>query len=174
MNAKAKGTRNERRAKRMLEEAGYYCVRAGGSLGLFDLAAFSRGGCRFVQVKTNRKPKQKERVATTRDMVITTIHIGKAGGWRYLVQSSMDGARFLVLRWDLAFDQVEEELGMAYSLEEAKIMAQVEIERTRRSLARRGRPCPPFDWKRWGRKFGVRQNSECRELFSDYVTSDLI
>ena len=102
------------------------------------------------------------------------VRVGRVRGWGYFVSLEVAPSGFRVYRRDIAYDQVEEQLGIAYSLEEAKIMAQVEIERTRRSLARRGRPCPPFDWNRWGRKFGVRQNSECRGLFSDYVTSDLI
>ena len=39
MNHKAKGSRAERRAIRILEAAGYLCTKAGGSLGLFDVIA---------------------------------------------------------------------------------------------------------------------------------------
>jgi len=45
----------------MLEAAGWTVVRAGGSLGPFDLVAFSRAGLRLVQVKMNRGPGQVER-----------------------------------------------------------------------------------------------------------------
>lgn len=60
MNAKAKGSRNERCARRMLESQDWTVIRAGASLGLFDLVAFSRAGLRLVQVKTNRKPGRAE------------------------------------------------------------------------------------------------------------------
>ncbi len=45
MNAKAKGTRAERRVVRLLEAAGYCCTKAGGSLGLFDVMRSARGTC---------------------------------------------------------------------------------------------------------------------------------
>lgn len=51
MNAKAKGTRAEHRAMRILEAAGYSCVRAGGSLGMFDVIAIGRLDIRCLQVK---------------------------------------------------------------------------------------------------------------------------
>ena len=51
MNSKAKGTRAERRAIRILETAGYICTKAGGSLGLFDVIAIGRVDVRAVQVK---------------------------------------------------------------------------------------------------------------------------
>jgi Holliday junction resolvase len=34
-NPKAKGGRNERKAKKILERAGYACTKSGGSLGAF-------------------------------------------------------------------------------------------------------------------------------------------
>jgi Holliday junction resolvase-like predicted endonuclease len=61
MNAKAKGTRNEHKTRRYLEKRGWRCVRAGGSLGAFDLIAFSRKGIRFIQVKSNRGAGPLER-----------------------------------------------------------------------------------------------------------------
>lgn len=51
MNAKAKGTRAERRAIKMLERAGYVCTKAGGSLGLFDVVAIGPVDVRCLQVK---------------------------------------------------------------------------------------------------------------------------
>ena len=60
MNVRAKGARNERRARRLLESEGYAVVRAGGSLGPFDLVAFGRRGVLLVQVKTNRGPGHAE------------------------------------------------------------------------------------------------------------------
>jgi Holliday junction resolvase len=52
MNAKAKGARAERRALRILEDAGYCCTKAGGSLGLFDVIAIGPLDVRLVQVKS--------------------------------------------------------------------------------------------------------------------------
>jgi Holliday junction resolvase len=37
--SKAKGSRAERRAIRLLEADGYVCTKAGGSLGVFDIIA---------------------------------------------------------------------------------------------------------------------------------------
>ena len=61
MNAKAKGARRERQARTILETAGYYVVKAGGSLGVFDLVALGPQGARLVQVKSNEKPRPAER-----------------------------------------------------------------------------------------------------------------
>jgi len=61
VNAKAKGSRNERRARRLLEARGFTVIRAGGSLGLFDLVAISRDGVVLAQIKTNRGPGRAER-----------------------------------------------------------------------------------------------------------------
>lgn len=55
MNAKAKGSRAERRAMRLLEAAGYCCTRAGGSLGLFDVIAVGPHDVRLLQVKAGSK-----------------------------------------------------------------------------------------------------------------------
>jgi len=61
MNTKAKGSRRERQARVILETAGYYVVKAGGSLGIFDLVALGPQGARLVQVKSNEKPRPAER-----------------------------------------------------------------------------------------------------------------
>ena len=45
------GARAERQAKHDLEASGFVCMKAGGSLGVFDLLAFSEQGVRGVQVK---------------------------------------------------------------------------------------------------------------------------
>lgn len=50
-NAKAKGTRAERRAIRILEAAGYACTKAGGSLGIFDVIGIGPVDVRCLQVK---------------------------------------------------------------------------------------------------------------------------
>lgn len=41
MNTKAKGNRNERTAKKYFEDLGYTVIKAGASLGMFDLVAMS-------------------------------------------------------------------------------------------------------------------------------------
>jgi Holliday junction resolvase len=55
MNTKAKGSRAERRAMKILEAAGYICTRAGVSLGLFDVIAIGPTDVRLVQVKAGTK-----------------------------------------------------------------------------------------------------------------------
>jgi Holliday junction resolvase len=52
LNTKRKGTRAEHRAIRLLEQTGYTCTRAGGSLGLFDVVAIGPRDVRLVQVKS--------------------------------------------------------------------------------------------------------------------------
>jgi Holliday junction resolvase len=61
MNTKAKGSRREREARKILELAGYFVVKAGGSLGCWDLVALGPAGARLVQVKSNEKPRPAER-----------------------------------------------------------------------------------------------------------------
>lgn len=51
MSGKAKGTRAERKAIRLLEAAGYVCTKAGGSLGIFDVIAIGPADVRCLQVK---------------------------------------------------------------------------------------------------------------------------
>jgi Holliday junction resolvase len=63
MNAKRKGTRNEHRTIKFLEEWGFRCTRSGGSLGVWDIIAVGQVGVYLVQVKTNRKPTPKELAA---------------------------------------------------------------------------------------------------------------
>jgi hypothetical protein len=63
MNTKAKGARLEHKAIHLLESAGYVCIRSAASLGLFDVIAVNRLGCRFVQIKANDWPRPEEREA---------------------------------------------------------------------------------------------------------------
>jgi len=63
MNAKRKGSRNEHKAIRILEAAGYHCTRAAGSLGMFDIVAISKQGLRLIQIKSNRNAPPIEREA---------------------------------------------------------------------------------------------------------------
>lgn len=60
-NAKAKGSRNERRSIALLESAGYACTKSGGSLGVFDIIGISKTDVLLVQVKSNREPPPHER-----------------------------------------------------------------------------------------------------------------
>ncbi len=60
-NAKAKGARNERKAKKFLESHGYHVVKAGGSLGLFDLLAVGEQLMYMLQIKSNRNASLAER-----------------------------------------------------------------------------------------------------------------
>jgi Holliday junction resolvase len=50
--SKAKGSRSERKAVKLLEARGYACTKAGGSLGLFDIIALGPSDVRCVQVKS--------------------------------------------------------------------------------------------------------------------------
>jgi hypothetical protein len=63
MNAKRKGTRNEHKSIRILENAGYACTRAAASLGRFDIVGVSSTDVVLVQVKTNGNPRPAEREA---------------------------------------------------------------------------------------------------------------
>lgn len=56
-----KGARLERELKAKLEKDGYYCIRAAGSHGLFDLMAWNDHEVLLIQCKT-RKPSKKEMV----------------------------------------------------------------------------------------------------------------
>ena len=58
-NAKAKGTRAELRAVRILEAAGYSCTKAGGSLGMFDVIALGPQDVRCLQVKAGGEYRSK-------------------------------------------------------------------------------------------------------------------
>ena len=61
--SKAKGRRNEHKAMRILQAAGYHVTRAAGSLGMFDVMAINAQGVRLIQVKTNRDASPLEREA---------------------------------------------------------------------------------------------------------------
>ena len=56
MNNKAKGSRWELSIKKMLENTGYQCTKAGGSLGVFDLVCFRKNEVRLIQAKCNYCP----------------------------------------------------------------------------------------------------------------------
>ena len=60
MNAKAKGTRNERRSKALLEASGYSVCRAAASLGAWDLVAIGSTDVVLCQVKTRDWPGAAE------------------------------------------------------------------------------------------------------------------
>lgn len=60
MNAKAKGTRNERRSRAILEGTGYAVTRAAASLGAWDLIAIGSTDVVLVQVKTRDWPGAME------------------------------------------------------------------------------------------------------------------
>lgn len=79
MNNKAKGSRNERRTIALLEAAGYSCMKAGGSLGVFDVIGMGANDFIAVQVKTNRSASPAE-IETIKDFRVPTnckklIHI---------------------------------------------------------------------------------------------------
>ena len=57
MNTKAKASANEYWSRKLLEAVGYFVIRAGASLGVFDLIAVGRHDVIGVQVKTGRLPE---------------------------------------------------------------------------------------------------------------------
>jgi len=62
MNRKKKGINAERKAKEILEQAGYLVIRSAGSLGPFDLIALNRSGhVRLIQVKKNKIITEEEK-----------------------------------------------------------------------------------------------------------------
>jgi Holliday junction resolvase len=60
VNAKAKGSRNERRSRALLEAAGYQVIRAAASLGHWDLVGVSSVDIVLCQVKTRDWPSAVE------------------------------------------------------------------------------------------------------------------
>lgn len=60
-NPKAKGARQERRTMAWLEKRGaLFTIKAGGSLGMWDVIALFKDRVELVQVKSNRPPQPKE------------------------------------------------------------------------------------------------------------------
>ena len=60
MNAKRKGSRNERRSIALLEASGYLCTRAAASLGVFDIVGIGPSDIVLCQVKTRDFPGSVE------------------------------------------------------------------------------------------------------------------
>ena len=54
---KMKGYRAERNVKLSFIKRGWKVVRAGGSLGEYDIIAFKNGKCIFLQIKSTNKRK---------------------------------------------------------------------------------------------------------------------
>lgn len=69
VNSKRKGTRTEHKARRLLEATGYTVLKAGGSLGSFDLVAYRATDVRFIQVKCNGYCSAAEREALQLEQV---------------------------------------------------------------------------------------------------------
>jgi hypothetical protein len=59
-NCKAKGSRNERRTRDMLQVAGYSVCKAGASLGVWDLIGVGLEDIVLAQVKSNQWPGVEE------------------------------------------------------------------------------------------------------------------
>lgn len=60
MNTKGKGWRSEHKTMKLLEAIGFDCIRAGASLGRFDIIAWNKKEIKFIQVKTNNNPPKEE------------------------------------------------------------------------------------------------------------------
>ena len=61
IKTKAKGSRRERKVKKILENQGYICLKSAASLGIFDLVCFNGKEIRFIQVKSNYCPPKEKR-----------------------------------------------------------------------------------------------------------------
>ena len=61
INTAAKGRRLEHKTMRLLERAGYACMRSAASKGVWDIIAIGPNGTRCIQVKANRPPGPLER-----------------------------------------------------------------------------------------------------------------
>ena len=59
-NPKAKGTKREHRSMALLEAAGYRCVRAGASLGVWDIVGIGTTDVVLCQVKSRDWPGTAE------------------------------------------------------------------------------------------------------------------
>jgi Holliday junction resolvase len=55
-HTKRKGARNERKSMRIFESTGYVCMKAGGSLGVFDFIGIGAKDIILCQVKSNVWP----------------------------------------------------------------------------------------------------------------------
>jgi len=86
MKAKAKGYRNEAKARRFLQEQGYMVIRSGGSFGPFDIVAIGPRWCRLIQVRSNRSlgPLERQRLEEFPDYPYTIREV-----WVY-----RDGSRY--------------------------------------------------------------------------------
>lgn len=104
-NAKAKGSRLERRSKADLEARGFLVTKAGGSLGVADLVALhpESGEVRLVQVKANRLPGAAEMGG----LKALARRFQAAGfGWRVQVHRYLDRRSMVLL--DLTLDGGQE------------------------------------------------------------------
>lgn len=63
MSNYTKGRRAEYKVMRILEVAGYDCIRSSGSHTLWDVVAINKSQVRFIQVKINCKPIPAEKEA---------------------------------------------------------------------------------------------------------------
>ena len=81
IGTKRKGTRTEHRSRDLLEADGFSVIRAAGSHGAFDLAAFRADEIRLIQVKTNRWPSRAE-MQTLRAFVVPANVIKLVHRWR--------------------------------------------------------------------------------------------
>ncbi len=67
MSSKAKGARREREVRDHFLAKGYEVMKAGGSLGIYDLIAMNLDSVILIQVKSNRWPRTPEMDVLTED-----------------------------------------------------------------------------------------------------------
>jgi hypothetical protein len=83
MNTKAKGSRNERKTRDWyLKNGATFVIKAGASLGMYDLVVFFPDHVDMVQVKSNKWPSPEERTAMIRP-----------------INRLPDCCRFVCIRW---------------------------------------------------------------------------
>ena len=61
IKTKLKGSCQERKVKKILENQEYICLKSAASLGIFDLICWNKEIIRFIQVKSNYCPPKEKR-----------------------------------------------------------------------------------------------------------------
>jgi Holliday junction resolvase len=78
----ARGTVRERQVRQLLEQDGWVCLRAAGSLGPIDIVALKRGQPpRFVQVKSDVRTPWKNFGPGDRQMLVQAASQAGAEAW---------------------------------------------------------------------------------------------
>lgn len=95
---KRKGGNREREVKKILEKEGYKCVKAGGSLGIYDIIAIPtmqmlKDGYKYlgVQVKSNYiRPGERELIEEDDTALLKQIRIKKDFAREWIIETWND------------------------------------------------------------------------------------